>query len=387
MAYVIDGSMFDRYSPVMPMTLSLLMVNDGAHHVEYEKSTHRLLGVTLGKSLPIILVGCIDYFPCISTTRLVLQFTMVLTFVTIFTFVYFNSDMWSYVGCLIAGFGVYQLMVPCSSQEPDKLFASKYKELGCVIVAIFVQAIVQALFSCKTPRFYIEESTRKTMEGVEGFFEGFFEADVNKMQSALQKAGEQLFIANKVAPECHPRLQVVRGRSAPFKVQFCESTLRYLQTAMAEAAMILAATKDWVANRPIVNETDDKEPEQETSDGILEILGNCVTMGQVKAELTATVSLISQVLPDMLADTSDNVQHSALHKPEEVRAAERLESAELLYKELAVQARSYVQSGEDLTGDLRVRLTIVVRSLQNLAYHLSKIEELCIKEANAEPGS
>lgn len=39
MAYVIDGSMFDRYSPVMPMTLSLLMVNDGAHHVEYEKSS------------------------------------------------------------------------------------------------------------------------------------------------------------------------------------------------------------------------------------------------------------------------------------------------------------------------------------------------------------
>lgn len=26
--------------------------------------------MTLGKSLPIILVGCIDYFPCISTTRL-----------------------------------------------------------------------------------------------------------------------------------------------------------------------------------------------------------------------------------------------------------------------------------------------------------------------------
>lgn len=28
------------------------------------------------------------------------------------------------MGCLIAGFGVYQLMVPCSSQEPDKALTS-----------------------------------------------------------------------------------------------------------------------------------------------------------------------------------------------------------------------------------------------------------------------
>lgn len=33
--------------------------------------------------------------------------------VTFFSYMYFTSQTWSLVGCLVAGFGVYPLMEPC----------------------------------------------------------------------------------------------------------------------------------------------------------------------------------------------------------------------------------------------------------------------------------
>jgi len=385
MAYYIEDDMVERYSPVMPMTLSLLMVANGAHHVEYEKSTHRLLGVTLGKSLPIILVGCTSNLPCVSPLRLVVQFGLILMFVTAFMFVYFNSKTWGYVGCLIAGFGVYQLMVPCSSTGfSDKVFAGKYKELGCVIVAIIVQAAIQGIFECKKPTDYLQESLRGMTKAIEEGFKGFFEADIDKMQASLQEASEHLASARRIAPECNPKLQIVQGCSAPFKVEFCDRILRYLDLLMAESTMMLAAAKDWVANSPVLGETGDS---MARSGSILDVVLGCKSIERVKLDVLSPISLISEVLPDMIADTSDLVEDSRLHKPEDVRAADRLDSAEELYEELSAQSHSFQKEDAELTSDLRVRLTIIVRSLQNFAYHLSRIEELCIKEANTEPGS
>lgn len=60
------------------------------------------------------------------------------------------------------------------------------------------------------------------------------------------------------------------------------------------------------------------------------------------------------------------------------RPPQHLRSPIAIPQELAVQARSYVQSGEDLTGDLRVRLTIVVRSLQNLACPATAVGAMCV---------
>merc|ERR1719382_744404 len=137
--------------------------------------------------------------------------------------------------------------------------------------------------------------------------------------------------------------------------------------------MVLVAAKDWTANSPVLGQ--DGDAEEATSAGILEILMGRKAMEQVKDELMESVQLAVTVLPDMLADTSDNLKHPKLRRPAEVRAAMKLEGADDLYKELAQATRSFPSEKEELTNDIRVRLTIVVRSLQNVAMLLGRIEE------------
>merc|ERR1719341_1193884 len=115
-----NGEVFPRYNPTMPVTLSLLFVKDGSHHVEYEKCTHRLLGVSLGKSLPIIIMGVLAFFPCYSWERFLIQGFMIWTYVVLFLFISFNSQTWNYVAALICGFGVYQLLTPCAGEEMEQ---------------------------------------------------------------------------------------------------------------------------------------------------------------------------------------------------------------------------------------------------------------------------
>lgn len=239
-----EGSIFDRYSYVMPVTLSLLMVSDGSHHVEYEKCTHRLLGVTLGKCLPIVVVSVLGTFECVSVARLLTQAVLICVYITFFAFVYFNSDMWSYVGCLVAGFGVYQLMAPCDNFNRTDYYASKYKELGSVIIAIFIQGFLQAMLQRQSAQDVLVERVQKLTAALEAAFEAVFESDVGQLQVFLREVSEHLEAAKAVAPECDPKLQIWRGTLPPFSMHFCTSALKRIELIAAELEMILVAAKD-----------------------------------------------------------------------------------------------------------------------------------------------
>ena len=48
-----------------------------------------------------------------STERGILQLLSLFLFVSMWCYVYYSSKMWSTVAVLVAGYGVYPLMVPC----------------------------------------------------------------------------------------------------------------------------------------------------------------------------------------------------------------------------------------------------------------------------------
>merc|ERR1712226_429917 len=105
----------------MASTLSLLLIADGTHQAgsNLQKNMNRLIGVALAKMIPILIITGISYistslnpdhhFDCWSTSRKVLQFFFVFFYVSLCCYVYYSSVLWGYVGCLVAGLGVYQL--------------------------------------------------------------------------------------------------------------------------------------------------------------------------------------------------------------------------------------------------------------------------------------
>lgn len=96
-------------------------------------------------------------------------------------------------------------------------------------------------------------------------------------------------------------------------------------------------------------------------------------MKRIRSDVSESVQMIAEILPEMLANTRDPKSRAQMRKPDEVRAAMCLEGADELYKELSAASRLFAVETEELTNDLRVRVTIVVRSLQNAAYHMGNV--------------
>jgi len=385
--YYGQGSIFSRYNYVMAMTLTLLFVKEGSHHVEYEQCAHRLLGVALGKSLPIIVDSILDTLPCDSQIGLVVQIFAVWAYVSTWCFLYYSSEKWSYVSCLIGGFGIYQLIAPrCSNTSHDVLFVTKYKEIGNVIMAIFIQALLHALLSRTSARKLLSARLQGFGLALREAFQALFDADVASMQAAVREASAELAVAKVLAPECDPKLRLYRGRKAPLKMDVCNGILSYAEQLVGQLAMLLVIAKDWVPNRAALNlSLEEDEDLEDTSCGILEMLKRCPSMASVRDNLLPDVAMLAAVLHGMIAASDRSAWQEQLRKPDEVYACTHLEGAGQLYKELAARCRNTSgvtpESQDDLTNDVRVRLTIAVWSLQNSAYHIGKIEEHCVKEA------
>jgi len=117
------------------------------------------------------------------------------------------------------------------------------------------------------------------------------------------------------------------------------------------------------------------------SAGILEILLRREAMGTVNHSVTGSFAVVQDVLPQMLAASEDDVTYDELRRPEDVRAAAGLVGADALYAELAQASQKYTYD-EELTNDVKVRLAIVVKALENVSAIFGGLEELCIKEAS-----
>mmetsp|Transcript_18166 Transcript_18166/g.38843 ORF Transcript_18166/g.38843 Transcript_18166/m.38843 type:complete len:116 (+) Transcript_18166:3-350(+) len=106
-------------------------------------------------------------------------------------------------------------------------------------------------------------------------------------------------------------------------------------------------------------------------------------MEDVREDILSSVELVTQIAPEMLSGNSAHLAHARLLRLGTVQASSRLKAASRLYEELAWSTKSIRGEKEELTDDVRVRATIAVRGLEHAAYHLSKMEERCIKEATS----
>ncbi|CAE7359026.1 unnamed protein product [Symbiodinium natans] len=150
LGYAIPSTcIFVQYSATMANTLALLITRFSSSAVQ--KNFHRTLGVLLGKFLPILFKATWTAFPCQSTERGILQLVSLFIFVSVWSYVYFSSKMWSTVAVLVGGYGVYPLMVPCDDLSEDSYYVGLYKELGQVTVAIVLQFCIESALHATSP--------------------------------------------------------------------------------------------------------------------------------------------------------------------------------------------------------------------------------------------
>eukprot|EP00932_Pfiesteria_piscicida_P003118 SRR837773.13031.p4 GENE.SRR837773.13031~~SRR837773.13031.p4 ORF type:complete len:103 (+),score=13.73 SRR837773.13031:498-806(+) len=100
--------------------------------------------------------------------------------------------MWGYIGCLVAGFGVYGLIGPCVGMASEAVFAARYKEIGDVIVAIFMQVLVFTALTRKSARELLVSRMRRLCNALLCGIEAIVEQDLVKLNDAARMLEDTL---------------------------------------------------------------------------------------------------------------------------------------------------------------------------------------------------
>jgi len=381
-----SGSIFVQYSSVMPSTLSLLIGGDGPHQIGsmMKKNTHRLLGVVLGKVLPFVATWVLFYTPCFSNLRFFAQMILLWIYIFTFTYIYYASPFWGYVGCLIAGFGCYQLLLPCSG-DPSSTFQTRYQEIGSVTVAIFMQMFVHALLSKHSPSELQVELVRDLGEAFKAGFAAFFESNLPGMQAAARTAAEKLAAAKTMLPECDPAMRLIPCGEEAFPMDLCSSALTTFQRVLSDLNLLIVAVKDWVPNEQ-VRGAEGQEAEAEAGSDVpklLEVMNQRPAMQSVRDQLMRSITVSTHLLLAALDPTDDGTLDEIDVTMRDLHVHPHLMAGEDLYKQLSavVECHNVARDADELTNDIRTRLTIAVRALETSAQHVARLEERCLKEA------
>eukprot|EP00928_Gymnodinium_smaydae_P082711 TRINITY_DN66004_c0_g1_i1.p1 TRINITY_DN66004_c0_g1~~TRINITY_DN66004_c0_g1_i1.p1 ORF type:complete len:670 (-),score=104.05 TRINITY_DN66004_c0_g1_i1:164-2173(-) len=382
MGYVLKGSFFEPgFSPIMASTLSLLMISDGPHQVgsQMQKSFNRMLGVTLGKLFPIVIATAMQVLDCYTPARSAVQFLAVWCHISIFAYIYYASANWGYVGCLVCGLGVYQLLLPCVGSS-TAAFESNYAEIGQVAIAIVVQMLMQYLLHKHSPRQIAVRHLQELGGSLLESYIAFFRSDVHGMQEAARDAALQLEAAKRLCIECDPKLQIAPCGETPFKLELLQQSLDYLQLVLSDMNMLIMACRDWVFNEAVLGDEAQVSEVTFATSEVMHTLHSQMAMQDVRLELMDSLEHAMQALPLILAHGTEEPLRDKVRDACTVCDTSKSAAIAGLYAQLRGLRSGRSSGGQELTNDTRARLNVAVRALENTALHLFRIEELCLRE-------
>jgi len=250
----LSGNVFTPFSATMPGTLAVLISHFPGS--AFYKNLMRLLGVTLGKVLPIIAIAAVAAVGTQGTASEVVHLAVVFLFMMFFSYMYYASPEWSYVGCLIAGFGCYTLVgtnLYSDTTALEALYITRYMEIGQVTMAIFVQIIIDTtdtFINKKFPRDVVTnnmvtlgvgegEAMGQIVGGVVHFFSGSFD----EMSATIKSVRTILSKQEALVPETADKTVIVRGLRPSFPHELYGSVLALI-TRLVENLEVLALVKD-----------------------------------------------------------------------------------------------------------------------------------------------
>jgi hypothetical protein len=371
-------SIFKPYSSNMAITLALLISHFSGSAMQ--KNLQRLLGVSLGKCLPIIIFACMAGVPCDWNYRFLLQGTTFMMFVFTFCYMYYTSAQWSLVGCLIAGFGTPMLMTVCAMSgngHDDVTLAARYTEIGQVTAAILIQTLVDWLLTKTDSRHMAIQHLQCITDNITEGYAAFFDADLTRMKNHLLIVDSELALASSLAHECDPKLEVIPGISRPFKFATYLETLEHLQRITSDLRVLVVAAMDLTAGSKYSEHQD-----EDRHSTLLDLFRGSRSLLTFQTALTksmddaftASISVLSHF-------TEDEPEVSHLKELEETTDLPALTNQEQLYTEINSMVSKEPHCGVEITDDLRVCICVALRSLRNASVHTGELTQLVVRHA------
>eukprot|EP00931_Biecheleriopsis_adriatica_P059757 TRINITY_DN35814_c0_g2_i1.p1 TRINITY_DN35814_c0_g2~~TRINITY_DN35814_c0_g2_i1.p1 ORF type:complete len:913 (-),score=146.18 TRINITY_DN35814_c0_g2_i1:165-2903(-) len=336
------------YNSTMASTLSLLITPyaGGA----FQKNTLRLLGVSLGKTLPILLMLLLNVFHDWEGMRHLSQWLIIWMFTSLNCYVYYTSLQWSLVGCLVAGFGIIPLMASKADASDEKL-AKLYVEIGLVVLAIFIQLASDALLRRTAPREKAVRQMRSLGKELLASVKAFGACDLKDFSDAMSRAHDMLLALQGTTPQTDPRLLIAPGPSSHFKIDLLRSALPSLNLVVSDLTLLRMAIVD--------EKMDDEKSEARRADltKIHRMLASKQGMSSLRAHFESMLESTFDIMVSVLGNTSEvpvqdlsTVQQvpDVMHKLHE--ACREMYNDQLVATQAEYLCRSYVAARALVNG-------------------------------------
>jgi len=398
-------SMFRAYSGTMAGTLGLLMSKVGGSAME--KNLKRLLGVVLGKVIPIVILGNLQFFGCENSQRYLAQGIAVYLFIFAFEYVYFTSANWGSVGILIAGFGCYPLIAFPSEEschaDATAGFLNNYEELCEVTACILLQMVVDVLGEHQSAREkatdHIEHATKHAQECLKTFFDGC-EKDKDLVAMDLKKirdsAMDALAKATEKIPDVDPAKLVAPGPETPFNLSLYTRAISLLQLLVSDLSMIILA----------IHEPKDHQEEESTASEktMSKILGDLSSwknkedghgvsfQDDTKNHIDyASKALIAILRKTVETPFKEEEVVKVFNTFEQMQLARPVHGKEHMFKD----CDNFVETGEReskkesgkapdskitaVKDVFAVRISVIIVACNNIVQHMGELAEICVE--------
>lgn len=238
MGNFMDGNIFAPYNPLLAATLSVLVSHFPGS--AFYKNQMRLLGLSLGNTVPIIMLAFVSLFGDFKPLVHLICFFL---FELYFALIYYTSPEWSYVGCIVAGFGCYSFV---TESWNDLAFENMYKKIGQVTAAIFVQIVVDLIdtsYNKKFPKDIVLANMQEMTDGLQHVFRTIRDhlsstdpsdelmAQIKQEVSRLKT----IFAAQEtMVSECENKATMIAGPAPAFKLDLYKGCLDQIKELFGE---------------------------------------------------------------------------------------------------------------------------------------------------------
>uniref|UniRef100_A0A7S1PVM9 Uncharacterized protein n=1 Tax=Alexandrium catenella TaxID=2925 RepID=A0A7S1PVM9_ALECA len=353
----------------------------------------RLLGVTLGKVLPIVILGSLNIIKSNSTRKFVATTIAIFSFTWLTNYMYYASKQWSTVGCLMAGFGCAMLTAPMTEEAMGD-YTPNYKDIAQVVMAIIMQTAIDGIFDYFQDELPRDSAVKKVggfQESFHNAFEAFFDGDLSELEQATKEAQGFLEEAKSLAHEADPEMELVPCYRTEFKIQLYKQALRSMEMLCSDLSMLILAVRNWRVDPAPKdgNDTTALEVASDDEDGHkkynefspLEYMkGLDAIHGKrgIKEELLTAVDVVFSSLEAMLGHGSEDNNFQDLEKTMEMvnLKVEGFARGSELYEEINRKPfNTHIYAAErQVCEDPRTKVTVAVRSLERAKAHVGDIE-------------
>ncbi|CAE7360461.1 unnamed protein product [Symbiodinium natans] len=415
-----DG-LFVPYSALMPGSLALIITS--TYGSTFKGNIERLVGIVLGNIIPVLVLAIVFSFPCESWMRTVTQMVLVWLYFFLFSYVYYASATWSFVGCALCGFGAYPLMQACTGGSFSYGMHDHYQTIAQVTVAVLIRMLIETALLDKAPRDLAVKQLEDLLDTIHDAYKLFFAGKYDQMAEKHTKATDMLSHAKALHAESSPALEVVPGPRLPFKHALYGQVLDQLDMGISQLGVLVVSAKDWAPEKVAEEKSSAREAAEshqqtqftELDEGEMMDQGMTGTGGarasvkKVVHESTSNAPKIHQImeaqtsfqlLEDDMLDTFERVFNvvKAIVKHDQ---EQRVESADEDIEKLATlgglrtlddvntfynHINKFMEEKErpavnDVVESMQARLTVLVSALNTATGALGEVGVLCLKDA------